>query len=49
VLAGVLEDDLSNSTESDRLEEHLLICQSCRNRLKATDEYVVAMKAAAKL
>src|ERR1017187_1382020 len=29
------------------LEEHLLICQSCRDRLQATDEYVVAMKLAA--
>ena len=35
--------------ESDRLEEHLLVCQSCRDRLTATDEYVAAMKAAVKL
>jgi predicted anti-sigma-YlaC factor YlaD len=33
--------------ESDRLEEHLLVCQSCRDRLTAADEYVAAMKAAA--
>jgi hypothetical protein len=29
------------------LEEHLLICQSRRDRLKATDEYVAAMRSAA--
>ena len=31
------------------LEEHLLICQSCRDRLQTTDEYVAAMTAAAKI
>jgi hypothetical protein len=29
------------------LEEHLLICSECRDRLKATDAYVVAMCSAA--
>ena len=29
------------------LEEHLLICQSCRDRLQTTDEYVAAMRSAA--
>ena len=29
------------------LEEHLLICSECRDRLLTTDEYVAAMKAAA--
>src|ERR1035437_9258147 len=29
------------------LEEHLLICQSCRDRLQATDRYVVTMRRAA--
>jgi hypothetical protein len=29
------------------LEEHLLICDHCRNRLESTDEYVEAMRAAA--
>jgi uncharacterized protein YbaR (Trm112 family) len=28
---------------------HLLVCPECRERLQATDEYVAAMKAAAKL
>jgi anti-sigma factor RsiW len=50
----VSEDDLERyamrtlpAPESDRLEEHLLVCQSCRDRLKATDEYVAAMRSAA--
>jgi anti-sigma factor RsiW len=33
--------------ESDRLEEHLLICSACRDRLTATEEYVAAMRSAA--
>ena len=33
--------------ESELLEEHLLICSACRDRLTAADEYVTAMKAAA--
>jgi anti-sigma factor RsiW len=50
----VSEDDLERyamrtltAPESDRLEEHLLICSACRDRIDATDEYVAAMKAAA--
>jgi hypothetical protein len=35
--------------ESERLEEHLLICSECLDRLNATDEYVAAMKAAGKI
>jgi hypothetical protein len=30
------------------LEEHLLICTACQDRLRATDDYVAAMRAAAK-
>jgi anti-sigma factor ChrR (cupin superfamily) len=38
------------SPESERLEEHLLICAECRDLLQSTNEYVAAMKeAAAKL
>jgi predicted anti-sigma-YlaC factor YlaD len=33
--------------ESERLEEHLLICSACRDRLEAMDEYVAAMRLAA--
>lgn len=29
------------------IEEHLLICESCQDRLKATDEYLAALKQAA--
>jgi hypothetical protein len=34
--------------ESGPLEEHLLICTTCQDRLQATDDYVAAMRAAAK-
>ena len=34
-------------SESEPLEEHLLICPGCRERLKATDEFVTAMTSAA--
>jgi len=30
------------------VEEHLLICEECQDRLKATDAYVVAMRSALK-
>jgi uncharacterized CHY-type Zn-finger protein len=33
--------------EVESLEEHLLICSACRDRLTATDEYVTAMCSAA--
>ena len=33
--------------ESELLEEHLLICSACRDRLTATDGYVAAMRSAA--
>jgi hypothetical protein len=33
--------------EAGPSEEHLLICHDFRDRLKATDEYVAAMKAVA--
>ncbi len=29
------------------LEEHLLVCGDCQNRLRATDEHVAAMRSAA--
>ena len=35
--------------ESERLEEHLLICSACRDRLESTDQYVAAMRAAGKI
>jgi predicted anti-sigma-YlaC factor YlaD len=35
--------------ESECLEEHLLICSECRDRLESTDEYVAAMRSAAKI
>ena len=46
---------ISNSTPWGRYqrriqttwEEHLLICQSCRDRVESTDEYVAAMCSAA--
>jgi anti-sigma factor RsiW len=34
--------------EAGPLEEHLLICAGCQDRLQATDDYVAAMRAAAK-
>jgi len=50
------EDDLEcyamrtlSTPKVESLEEHLLICAECRDRLTAADEYVMAMKAAAKL
>lgn len=33
--------------ESEALEEHLLICPECRDRLQTMEEYVAAMKSAA--
>jgi predicted anti-sigma-YlaC factor YlaD len=30
------------------LEEHLLICSECRDRLTAADQYVAAVRSAAK-
>ena len=50
----ISEDDLERyamrslpARDSERLEEHLLICHRCQDRLRETDEYVAAMKAAA--
>lgn len=34
-------------SESEPLEEHLLVCPGCRERLKATDVFVAAMTSAA--
>jgi len=31
----------------ERLEEHLLICERCRNRVAEYDQYVAAMRRAA--
>ena len=33
--------------EVESLEEHLLICSECRDRLESTEQYVAAMRAAA--
>jgi len=48
------EDDLERyamrtlpAPEVESLEEHLLICGGCRDRLTAADEYVAAMHSAA--
>jgi hypothetical protein len=30
------------------LEEHVLICRACQDQLQASDDYVAAMRAAAK-
>jgi Putative zinc-finger len=32
--------------EVDHFEEHLLVCEPCRLRLSAMDEYIAVMKAA---
>jgi predicted anti-sigma-YlaC factor YlaD len=31
------------------MEEHLLICSACRDRLKSTEQYAAAMNAAANI
>ena len=33
--------------ERDRFEEHLLICEFCRNRVEKSDDYIAAMREAA--
>ena len=54
IVEHVPEDDLElyamrtlPAPESELLEEHLLICSACRDRLTATDGYVAAMRSAA--
>src|SRR3954452_14390654 len=37
----------SSPEETAALEEHLLTCAQCRKQLQTTDEYVLAMRAAA--
>ena len=56
IVEHVPEDDLElyamrslPAPESERLEDHLLICQSCQDRLQSTDEFVAAMRAAGKI
>jgi hypothetical protein len=51
----ILEDSLEQyamgafpEPEAGPLEEHLLMCATCQERLQATDDYVAAMRAAAK-
>lgn len=39
---GMLSD-----SETGPLEEHLLVCHECQDRLRAVDEYVAAIRAAA--
>ena len=53
-MAHITEDALEEyamrtlpDSEWDRIEEHLLVCAECRNRLTATDAFVVAMRGAA--
>jgi hypothetical protein len=54
-VAHIGDDDLEKfamrtlpDSEAGPMEEHLLICCSeCRDRLRATDQYVAAMKTAA--
>jgi anti-sigma factor RsiW len=50
----VSEDDLERyamrtlpAPEVETLEEHLLNCSACRDRLTEADEYVAAMRSAA--
>jgi hypothetical protein len=50
----VPEDDVERyamrslpAPESDRLEEHLLVCSVCRGRLESTEQYVAVMRSAA--
>ena len=38
---GELADD-----EAPRFEEHLLICESCQNRVTETDKYTLSMRSA---
>jgi len=40
--------DLLSEPEQRRCEEHLLICEACRNALEETEGYVSAMQAAAR-
>ncbi|MGA2120054.1 MAG: hypothetical protein ABSH56_35625 [Bryobacteraceae bacterium] len=35
-----------SESELEPVEEHLLVCRSCQDRLEAKDEFVKAMKAA---
>src|SRR5580765_7818099 len=36
-----------DETDSARVEEHLLICETCRSRLEEADVYAAAMRGAA--
>jgi hypothetical protein len=38
----------SSPEETSALEEHLLTCEQCRDQLRSTDEYVLAMQSAAR-
>jgi hypothetical protein len=40
--------DAFPESEAGPLEEHLLMCTACQDRLRTTDGYVAAMRAAAK-
>src|SRR5262245_2556529 len=37
----------SSPEESESIDEHLLTCEDCRDRLRETDEYVRAMRTTA--
>ena len=36
----------SSPAESEPIEEHLLTCDECRNRLRETDDYLLALRTA---
>ncbi len=38
---GRLDED-----QSDKLEEHLLLCETCRYRMEKTDEFISAIRQA---
>ena len=53
-MAHISDDDLERyamltlgEAEIERLEDHLLICPKCRERLDEIERYVAAMRAAA--
>ena len=54
IVEHAAEDDLERyamrtlpAAESERLDEHLLVCSACRDRQEATNQYVASMRSAA--
>ena len=39
---------ISSPAESTHIEEHLLICECCQDRLRETDDYVLAVEMASR-